>query len=51
MTKLFRFKCKLKNTWLFVKLFYFQSKEIGNKKYYKGDKENLNNSVRVCLNI
>ena len=41
--KLFRFmsiimvqtKCKLNNTELFFKLFHIQSKEIGNKKYYK----------------
>ena len=28
-------KCKLNNTELFLKLFYIQSKEIGNKKYYE----------------
>ena len=28
-------KCKLNNTELFLKLFYLQSKEIGNNKYYK----------------
>ena len=44
-------KCKLNNAELFVKLFYIQSKEIGNKKYYEGNKENLKNWVRVRLNI
>ena len=28
-------KCKLNNDALFPKLFYIQSKEIGNKKYYE----------------
>ena len=28
-------KCKLNNTELFLKLFYIQSKEIGNNKYYE----------------
>ena len=44
-SKLFRFmnvmmvqtKCKLNNTELLLKLFYIQSKEIGNKKYYKNE--------------
>ena len=44
-------KCKLNNAELFVKLFYIQSKETGNKKYYEGNKENLKNWVRVRLNI
>ena len=28
-------KCKLDNAELFLKLFYIQSKEIGNKRYYE----------------
>jgi len=28
-------KMQIDNTELFLKLFYIQSKEIGNKKYYK----------------
>ena len=28
-------KCKLTNAELLLKLFYIQSKEIGNKKYYQ----------------
>jgi len=32
-------KCKLNNAELFVKLFYIQSKEIGNKKYYEETRE------------
>jgi len=45
--KLFRFmsvmivptKCKLNNAELFVKMFYIQSKDIGNKKYYEETRE------------
>jgi len=45
--KLFRFinvmivqtKCKLHSAELFLKLFYIQSKEIGNKKYYEEAKK------------
>ena len=40
-------KCKLNNTELFVKLFYIQSRESGNKKYYEGNKENLKNCVKI----
>ena len=32
-------KCKLNNTELFLKLFYIQSKEIGNRKYYEETKK------------
>jgi len=32
-------KCKLNNVGLFLKLFYFQSKETGNKKYYEERRE------------
>ena len=28
-------KCKLNNTELFLKLFYIQNNEVGNKKYYE----------------
>ena len=28
-------KCKLNNAELFLKVFYIQRKEIGNKKYYE----------------
>jgi len=57
--KLFRFmsvmmvqtKCKLKNAELFLKCFYLQSKEIGNKKYYEETRELENGKVRFCLNI
>ena len=34
-------KCKLNNAELLVKLFCIQSKEIENKKYFEGNKENL----------
>ena len=31
---------------------YIQRKEVGNKKYYEGNKENLKNvQVRFCLNV
>lgn len=45
-------KCKLNNAELFIKSFYMyiQSKEINNKNYYKGNKENLKNWVRVKVN-
>ena len=37
---------------IFLKLFYIQNKEIGNKKYYEENKENLKNGkVRFRLNI
>ena len=44
-TMMVQTNCKLKNPELFVKLFYIQSKGIGNKKYYmyEGNKENLKN--------
>ena len=43
-------KWKLNNAELFViKLFYIQSWERGNKKYYKGNKENLKNCVNICV--
>ena len=44
-------KCKLNNAELFLlKLFYIQSKEIGNKKYNEETRE-LDGKVRFRLNI
>ena len=43
--------CKLNNAELFLKLFYIQSKEIGNKKYYEGTRTLKNGKVRFRLNV
>ena len=43
-------KCKLNNAELMHKLFYIQSKEIKNQKYYEGTGE-LEKWQRFCLNI
>jgi len=44
-------KCKLNNGELFLKLFYIQSEEIGNKKYYEETRELETGKVRFRLNI
>ena len=41
-----RTECELKNAELSLSLFYIQSKEIGNKKYYEENKENLKNESK-----